>query len=333
MNFKLIALSGGLGRALVMLALLSLPTLLPAQFTFTTNNGSITITRYIGPGGEVSIPATINDLAVTCIGNGAFRQTDIVTRIMIGRNVSRIEVYAFYSCASVTAIAVDENNASYSSLDGVLFDRTRSVVIQYPAGRGGSYTIPDGVSEIGTNAFRSCTGLTEIIIPESITRIGESAFRSCASLSHIIIPHNVTDIENHAFAGSSLTTIKIPNSVTNLGDTAFYECFDLMSVEIGSSIRRVGQYVFASCHTLTNVALPSNVDTIDDWAFYNCPSLASVTIPQSATNLGDHSFYYCIKLTDVYFKGNAPILNGSSVFAGDDYATVHYLPGTIEAIS
>src|SRR5262245_65587472 len=130
--------------ALLGFILLSTPLAATAQFTYTTINGKITITGYTGPGGAVTIPATINGLPVTDIGDYAFQNkaslasvtipgtvTSIgaqsffgctsLTNVMIPGSVDSIGDLAFYNCTSLMAITVDAANAFYSSLDGALF--------------------------------------------------------------------------------------------------------------------------------------------------------------------------------------------------------------------
>jgi len=156
--------------------MLTLPAVVHAQFTFTPNNGAITITGYTGPGGNVVIPNTTNGLPVTSIGNRAFYYCRNLTSATIDTNVTSIGDEAFSSCTSLTnvtipnsiinigtsafswctslsAIIVDALNSCYSSVDGVLFNKSQTTLIQCPGGKGGSYSIPDSVTTIGNYAF------------------------------------------------------------------------------------------------------------------------------------------------------------------------------------
>ena len=83
-------------------------------------------------------------------------------------------------CTSLTAITVDALNSAYSSVDGVLFNKSQTTLIQYPAGKAGtSYTIPNSVTSIGDSAFSGCTSLTSVTIATSVTSIGDEAFYDC----------------------------------------------------------------------------------------------------------------------------------------------------------
>jgi hypothetical protein len=88
---------------------------------------------------------------------------------------------------------VDALNSFYNSVDGVLFDKSHSLLIQFPAGKAGSYTIPNGVTSIADGAFSSCTSLTSVTIPNSVTGIGYAAFADCAGLTGAYFQGNAPD--------------------------------------------------------------------------------------------------------------------------------------------
>ena len=153
-----------------------------AQYAYTTNNGTITITKYTGSGGAVTIPDNINGLPVTSIETGAFQNCTSLTSATIPKSVISIGGWwggvfngAFYDgCTSLKAIMVDALNSSYSSVGGVLFDKNQTVLIQHPAGKDGtSYTIPNSVTNIPFGAFQNCTSLNNMTIPNSVTSIGD----------------------------------------------------------------------------------------------------------------------------------------------------------------
>ena len=112
---------------------------------------------------------------VTSIGQYAFFCTSL-TSITISNNVTSMSSDAFANCASLTNISVVSGNRAYSSTNGVLFNSNKTVLIEFPTGLGGSYTIPNGVKSIGYEAFVYCTNLTSITIPNSVTIIGDLAF-------------------------------------------------------------------------------------------------------------------------------------------------------------
>ncbi len=188
--------------------LLALPSLVEAQYTFTTNHGTITITRYCcGDAVPLIIPSTINGLPVTAIGSGAF-QDDEMPSVTIPNSVTNIGAGAFRYCYAL--ITVDVLNSFYTSVDGVLFNKSQTTLVEFPGGRFGGYTIPNTVTTIGASAFLGCASLTNVAFPNTVTNIGSEAFNDC----------------------TSLTSIAIPDSVTAIGDNAFQDCTSLSAITV-----------------------------------------------------------------------------------------------------
>ena len=152
---------------------------------------------------------------VTSIGNGAFENCSGLTSITIPDRVTSIGTNAFYGCSGLTDITVDSSNSSYCSESGVLFNKNKTALICYPAGKtDSSYKIPDEVTSIGYTAFEACTGLTSITIPDGVTSIGNYAFERCSGLESITIPDSVTSIGYMAFGYcTGLTSIYIPDGI------------------------------------------------------------------------------------------------------------------------
>jgi Leucine Rich Repeat (LRR) protein len=293
----------GAARLLPLVLLLTLPAVVQAQFNYTTNNGTITITGYTGPGGAVDIPSTINGLPVNVIGDGAFQYNTSLTSVTIPNSVTNIGYYAFTGCTRLTAITVDALNSAYSSVDGVLFNKNQTTLIQYPGGKAGSYTIPNSVTNIGLCAFAYCTSLTRATIPNSVTSIAGGAFLNCTSLTSVSIGNGVTTLGYDVFENcTSLTSVTIPDSVTIIGGISFYgqgafrNCTSLTNVTLGNSVTEIGPIAFSLCTSLTSVTIPNSVTTIGDGAFGGCISLTSVTIGNSLTAIGYAAFSGCTSL-------------------------------------
>ena len=136
--------------------------------------------------------------SVISIGDQAFAFSGL-TSINIPNSVISIGDQAFLYCTGLTEINVDENNTTYSSIDGVMFNKSQIKLVLYPTGKQGAYTIPNSVTSIGSYAFAHCTGLTSITIPNSVASIGSYAFVYCTSLTSITIPNFVTSIGEGAF--------------------------------------------------------------------------------------------------------------------------------------
>ncbi len=211
----------------------------PVPFTYTTNNGTITITGYTGSSGAVTVPGAINGYPVTSIGNVAFSETN-VTSVMIPSSVTSIAQLLFDG-PNLTAITVATNNPVFSSVAGVLFDKNQDTLIECPGGLAGSYTIPNSVTTIAETAFWQCRNLTSVTMGNSVNSIARDAFANATSLTNILIGNGVTSIGYYAFWNcTSLTTITIPGSVTNIGYGAvnvgtFSGCTSLTSIFFGGN--------------------------------------------------------------------------------------------------
>lgn len=146
---------------------------------------------------------------VISIGAGAFGNCTGLTSIAIPSSVTYIGSNPFYNCSKLASIKVDDSNTSYSSVDGVLFNKEQTVLAVYPCGKPDtSYTITDSVTSIKDRAFNDCSNLTSVEIPDSVISIEDMAFDSCGNL----------------------TSVEIPGSVTSIGTAAFHNCHGLESI-------------------------------------------------------------------------------------------------------
>lgn len=132
---------------------------------------------------DVTIPEVYDGTEVTSICVDSFThyirtQCDSLASINIPNSVTFIEGGTFLHCPKLSSITVDGNNQEYSSdQQGVLFDKNKTRLIQYPTGRkASSYEIPNTVVEIGWRAFFGCASLASVTIPDSVTSIGQWAF-------------------------------------------------------------------------------------------------------------------------------------------------------------
>lgn len=195
---------------------------------------------------EIVIPDEYNGKKVTGIADFAVVNLENVTKITIGKNVSEIGLWALENNKKLTAIEVDDENAYFCDVDGVLYTKDMKTLLFYPAARSAeetaaedgtkiksiSYEIPEGVETIRTKAFYRCTDLREITLPPTLKVIEEKAFFRC-SFSEVTLPDGLTYIGKDAFSYcTGLTEIHIPGTVTEIGEYAFYNCTNLLDISI-----------------------------------------------------------------------------------------------------
>ena len=134
---------------------------------------------------NVTIPES-----VTIIGDYAFDGCSSLKSVTIPDSVTSIGASPFRNCKSLTSIEVGKGNPQYSSKNGVLFNKNKTALIQFPNAKSSDYIIPDSVTRIKDGAFSSCLGLTSVTIPDSVTTIESWAFAACSSLKSITFQGN-----------------------------------------------------------------------------------------------------------------------------------------------
>ncbi len=195
-----------------------------------------------------------------------------------------------------------------------------------------SLVLPKKLKIIGANAFRYCSGLTEVKLPETLNIIGSEAFRGCSGLTSIDIPNSVTSIKGGAFRDcGGLTSIKIGNSVTHLGDDAFNYCSELTSIDIPNSVTCIGNGAFRDCSELTSIDIPNSVTYIGNDAFRSCYGLASIKIGNSVTYIGNGAFNYCYGLASIKI-GNSVTYVGNDAFNHCSELTSIDIPNSVAYI-
>jgi hypothetical protein len=298
---------------------------IPTGLAFTSKDSTIKITQATScPNGAVAVPP-----GVTEIRYPGFGWCSALTSISIPSSVTAIDDGPFDSCTALTSITVDATNPSYSSVDGSLLDKAQLTLIAAPLALT-SYTVPSGVTTIGTDALAGCQAAS-VTIPSSVTTIGNEAFDTCFGLTSVTLPSSVTSIGRLAFASTGLTSVTIPASVTSIGDIAFAHSRHLTTISVdpsNPSYSSSGGVLFNKDQTtlvelpgaIAVYEIPASVTTIGSDAFTDCASLKSITIPATVTTIESDAFF-CSGLQGVTMLSVAPPSLGFGAFSCDQPPT------------
>ncbi len=167
---------------------------------------------------EITLPEGLET-----IEGWAFNDCVGIKSIVIPASVKDIGYFPFANCSSLESIHVGSGNAYFVSVDGVLYNKDKTILIKYPAAKSGSsFTVPDGVVNIYPHAFTAAENLTNVVLPDTVTMIGDRAFSGCKSLTEINLPEGLASVGTWAFSGcTSIKTLTIPNSLTYVDHSAF----------------------------------------------------------------------------------------------------------------
>lgn len=281
----------------------------------------------------------------------AFKDCTKLTDVEIPARVKQIVGNIFKGCTSLMEIKVNANNPYYFAQDGVLFGPAlveyspkyddNYVLLAYPAGRQGEYTIPSQVNEktidqIWTSGFEGAAGLTDITIPASIGRLGTAAFES-TGLTHVTIPDTVQQVDPAVFQNcTSLVSVKLPNGITEIDQYLFANCISLQHVDMPDTITKINIYAFHNCTSLTSLALPKGLTSLSVGCFEKCYNLQHVVVPPSVINFpkDDVGVYNPFKYSpvtvyvqkgstgDKFFNNNLAELQASATASGGSLAVV-----------
>ena len=248
-------------------------------------------------GGKTTLTSIKLPNSCTSIGYYAFYDCSNLTNIIIPNGISSIGGFAFVGCNSLTQFIVESGNSNYSTVDGVLFNKNQTSLIQYPGGKQGSYTIPGSVTSIGDNAFYDCNGLTVITIGSAVNSIGTQSFVNCSNLTRFnvsIINTNYSEVDGVLFNKNQTSLIKypggmqgsytVPNTVTSIGDYAFLGCGELISITIPNSVISLGSSTFNNCTALTSILIGNGLITNGYDSFRGCPELLEFNVQSDNQN-------------------------------------------------
>lgn len=224
---------------------------------------------------RITLPDSLTELAYE-----VFAGCTGLTEIIIPKEVSSVNARAFYGCSNLKRFLTEEENTTFTTVDGVLFSRTMQILYCYPPGKAEeSYTVPDSVKRLKEGAFIQAKWLKKVSIPDTVKYVERWCFAECESLETVRLPKKIDRISDYLFWGSkSLSAVTIPSSVTEIAPSAFYECSGLVEIKIPNSVKEIKDYAFYSCEALKTVKLGTGIERIDFRAFAQCKKMRSIVV-------------------------------------------------------
>jgi hypothetical protein len=230
---------------------------------------------------SVSLPTDL-----TFLGDEAFLYCTGLTSASLPASLTYFGVGVFQYCTGLQSINTISGSLYFESSEGVLYNKSRTLLVCYPTGKSGPFTCPSGVVSIRETAFSGCMGLTSVFLPAGLTSIGSGAFSSCGALSSVSLPTTLTSIGNNTFGNCrSLASVIFPNSITSIDYGAFAGC-GLTNVSLPEGLTYLGAAAFYSCGALETVAFSQGCNSIGEDTFYGCEKLVNITLPANLTTIG-----------------------------------------------
>ena len=234
--------------------------------------------------------------------------------VEIGKNIKHIEEYAFTALKNLTEFSVDPENGYYTSENGILFNKAKTSLITVPAGKTGSYMIPNYVEKLGFGAFEE-SAMSGITFEENtkLVTIGWRAFYGMKNLTEIEIPASIVSIDFYGFAECS--------------------ALETVTFETGTKIAGIYEGAFFGCRSLKNIMIPDSIVEISDYTFYACESLDYLPLSDTTGVLGiyDYAFAYT-SITDLDLPDGLRDI-GAYAFCGIRIKDLVIQPPEVKAIT
>ncbi len=275
---------------------------------FTTHIGELAFAYCRGAKSvDFSVGNEIRETALE-IGANAFKSVPVET-LTLGSSLKEFPKNAFPEATSLKEICVADDHETLISRDGVLYSKVNGqpyALIMFPDAKGGAYVIPDGVVEIGDEAFKYKTKITSVSIPASVTKIGKSAFEQAGYqtvLTEIVFtgtpaPDAELTIGDRAFYNTELlSSITLPAHIKQIGKDAFYRLgarTSGVSIMLNEGLEHIEDSLLTGV-AITSITIPSTVKTIGNSAFANITTLTTVTFAPGSqlVEIGEKAFYGC----------------------------------------
>jgi len=303
------------------------------------------------------------------IGRQAFLNcTSLVNDIIkIPASVSSIGEGAFSMLTPVTDFIVDAANENYCSVDGLLYDKQKTVLLAVPAAYKGVVDVAQSVVRLGAFSAAGCRKMTGINIPAGLSEIGDAAFLYDEKLTSLSLPASLTNIGEDVFNGldameavnvapgcpilssdngvlfnadktslllypamKTAESYTLPDCTTEIGLSAFYGQKYMKAVKLPMGLKTVSDMAFAGSVALESIFIPASVDSLGVSAFESCHNLKSVVIDANISTIPANCFIDCRSLSEISLPESIKEI-ANAAFAYTNFSTF-VLPENVEKV-
>ena len=286
------------------------------DWEFQLLDNEVTITKYLGSGGNVVMPETIYGAPVTSMNAHAFNDAPAIVSVTFPSSMKIIPLQCFNSLVGNGKRALEE------------------------------IILPEGVEEIGYQAFAGANKVKSIVLPSTLKVIDDQAFKDCTSLNIINFPDSLESIGKEAFKNTGLEILDLSDTKATISVSSFAECPNLTTVTLNNFVKTIPSAAFQNCEKLRDVAIPASVTSIGSGAFSgtaiekiilptslteiekygafsNCKNLKEIVIPYGTKSIGGNTFEDCTNLEAVYIPDTVSSIGILNIVEGCPNAIIY----------
>lgn len=254
-------------------------TYISGSFEYALTNDVARLVKYSGKETELSLPSELDGYSLTAIEAGAFADSDCLQaldigdsvvniatgalsgctaleRLVIGSSVAVFDAFDLKDCDRLECIEVANTNGVFTSVDGVLYNDDKTVLLFCPRGlKSESLKLSTGLLTVGDSAFAECTEIEAVVVPAGCA-LSAFSFFHCTALKSITLSEGLTAIPERCFFGCvSLQSVAVPEGVEEVGRLAFFGCVALTKASLPSTVTSIGDDVFKCCSALKSISV------------------------------------------------------------------------------
>ena len=260
----------------------------------------------------------------------AFSECTSLTYIKIPASVNEITYEAFLGSTALEEIDVDENNAYYRSIDGNLYDKDATTLLECAAGKTQNWFVfPSSVTKMNEKAFFRCDNLEYICLPK-IACLETFTLYDCRGLKTLEIPQGVEIIKKLEIDRCPcVKKIIFPDGVREISRFMLHDCDGVEQLSFPDGVMKIERLNLKNCFNLKEIIFPDGLLSVDWFGLGNCPNVTKLTLPYTLSLFTDVQFFPTCGVEEINVeKGNAKFVSvNGNLYSADGETLVMYAIG------